>query len=214
MGYSRKSRGKKSYAKTASTARRVAGNAFRLAKFLKGVVNAEKKTYAKAITTAIGTTPIITDISDIAQGDDFFNRDGRSVLSKSLFVRSIYSMNASAGFSTVRVAVVMDTMNQGDAPAWTDVFVATNVISPKQAGNNNGYNGRFKVLHDKIINLQIFNVAQKQDYCFKKLDHHIYFEGTASTDAAKNAIYLMQLSNEATNTVVQNTYTTLKYYDN
>lgn len=165
------------------------------------------------LQTTVGTTPVINELTAIAQGDDYNGREGRSILAKSLYLRGYIQKNASATISVMRMIVVMDTMNQGTAPTWGDVFNSTDVSSPLSPTNSGGALGRFKILYDKLYRLTA-DTPTANLYVYRKLHHHIKYEGTASTDTVRNAIYILSLSTEATNTVGRDIFSTLKFYDN
>lgn len=207
-------RSRRGYRKSSGgSALALAKAAWKGVKFIRGIVNAEKRTHVVQLQTTVGTTPVINELTAIAQGDDYNGREGRSILAKSLYLRGYIQKNASATISVMRMIVVMDTMNQGTAPTWGDVFNSTDVSSPLSPTNSGGALGRFKILYDKLYRLTA-DTPTANLYVYRKLHHHIKYEGTASTDTVRNAIYILSLSTEATNTVGRDIFSTLKFYDN
>lgn len=204
-------RGKRTYSSTLGHVKRVAGNAFRMARFLKNVVNAEKNYLDTDISANYSTTATITDLTSMAEGDDQGARQGRSILAKSVFMRGYLNMSSAATATSVRLMIVMDTMNQGDAPTYTDIVSANAIAAPL---NISAYPGRYRILYDKQFLLSINGTRMRQIYCFKKLNNHIRFEGTGANTSTRNSLYFICVSSEATNTPAISGYARVGYYDN
>lgn len=190
----------------------LAVKAFKMAVALKGIINSEKHVHDVGITSAISSTGTVSTISGVAQSDDISGRTGRSILAKSIQLKSTMASHASATGSRVRTIIFVDNMNQGSTPSVTDIL--TEDGNPEALRNVLTEQGRFRVLYDHIHRLD--NVSAKQVTIDKyiKLNHHIFFEGTAAANVGKGSLWLLRVSNEATNTVSQNTETRLRFYDN
>lgn len=186
--------------------------AFKMAVALKGIINSEKHVHDVALTSAISSTGTVTSISGVAQSDDISGRTGRSVLAKSIQLKTTIASHASATGSRVRTIIFVDNMNQGSTPSVTDILADDG--NPESMRNVLTEQGRFRVLYDQIHRLD--NVSNKQATIDKyiKLNHHIFYEGTAAANVGKGSIWLLRVSNEATNTVSQNTETRMRFYDN
>lgn len=163
------------------------------------------------VTVSASSTPTVTGISLIAQGDDVTNREGRSILARSLFLRLSMTKHASATITMVRVVIVIDMRNAGASFASTDLLVSNDVNS--QLNVNAG--GRFRVLIDKVLSLDTDDVVQHREI-FRNLGFHIRYSGTAGdvTTAWQNAMFIMIFSNEATNTPQVTYNTRIRFIDN
>ncbi len=58
----------------------MAYSAYRTANKLKGIINSELHAHDTSLTSAISSTGVVTHLSNIDQGDDVGNRQGRSLL--------------------------------------------------------------------------------------------------------------------------------------
>lgn len=178
---------------------------------LKGLVNVEKKKLDTISTgSAISNSGTIVHLSAIAQGDGDNNRSGNSVYARSLNLKGTLSMHGSASNTFVRMSLVMDTQQIADtSPSFTDIYENSDINSHL----NNTTVGRFKVLCSRTYNLSVTN-TNKILYINKAMRHHIRYNGSASTDQQKGALYLVFVSNEATNTPNVNYEARLTYIDN
>jgi len=165
------------------------------------LLNAEVKHVDTAHSVAITTTPSLQLVSGIAQGDTALTRDGMSCKLKGGLFDIVVNMHASATSTRIRHLVVVDTRNNGSAPAAADIY---------DTGDTNGlmnidsYPNRFVVLHDEYIRL---DTASNRNFRVKValpalMDMHLTFNGTGATIAsvAGPAIYSILHSTEATNT--------------
>lgn len=198
---------------TAQKVAQVAQVAYRVA----GMVNAEKQYYDNN-NSGNASTPNETgntySISGIPQGDDEGGRTGNSILMKSLYLTVRGSMNASATNSCVRMLVVQDKFNTGTTPAPSDIMQyngsAFSVVSPL----NVDHTTRYRVIYDKLFKMSINGDQQFIVKKFLKYHKHIHYTGPNATDTYGGNIYLIFVSDEATNTpnIVFNAR--IGYYDN
>lgn len=189
----------------------LAAKAFALAKYLKSIVNVERKFFDVAQTNqAIGTTAVIYPLTQIAQGDAYNNREGNSVKAKSLFYRQTTVLNTSAEQTFVRVVIFKDMEQNGTSPTAAQLLESSgNYISPLNHVNGT----RFKILRDHIVNVtKTLNAKQYETYI--RLSNHIKFSDSASTDTKEGNIYLLLLSDQATNTPTIDFNSRLRYVDN
>lgn len=181
-------------------------------RFLKSVVNAEKKYCDTSVVTVTpNTTGQLVFLNPIATGTDQVTRNGMSVKATSLFVQGSVVKNASATSSIVRLLLVMDHDNQGTAPNVTDILDSANVNSQL-----NQYNGkRFQILRDKKLVLDTDEVTKIFKY-YMKLGMHLKYGGTTSGSgsARDNALYMLLISNEPTNTPSLTYSSRLRFIDN
>lgn len=194
----------------------LAAKAWTLAKYLKGLINVERKfldveTSAAAVSKTTGST---TWISSISEGTDYNQRTGISVKLTSLFIRGTINMNTTATQQSryVRFIVFMDSDPVSATPAMSDVFeVAGDPNSP--LNHTNG--ARFKILHDKLYSISL---SGPDNHIFKKyikLSHHLRW-GNSTTDRRAGHIYVMAFSD--TDTAAEEPlvgwYSRLRFVDN
>lgn len=147
---------------------------------------------------AIGTTAVVYGLSVIAQGNDYFNRNGNIVEAKSLYGRMNVNSSSVATFNTLRAMVIVDNDNQGTAPVGTDIFegAAYTYLSPLNHNNSK----RFTVLWDKVYVVEKANKAACNVKLFRKLNHSIRYGGTAGFNPREGNLYLVLLSDSPVNT--------------
>lgn len=191
---------------------RAAFSASSTANRLARVLNVEYKHYDTQIASAISSTPTVTDLTAIIQGDDVEQRNGRSIKAMSLFLQGLYTGHTSATRTTIRTVVVLDTRPDMGTPTYADVYEANSVTSLREI---NELQGRFRVLFDSTRNMTIASssiVTWKKYIPLRGL--HIKYDGTAAANVSQNGLYLMQISTEPTNTPSQSTEVRLRYVDN
>lgn len=110
-----------------------------------GAGKPEMKFLDTAISQACDTTGAVTPLNLVAQGDDFNQRDGRTITIKKIMIRGIMNPQDSIVANTLcRVMVFNDMQANGTTPAITDVLTAAS--SNTFQNLNNRY--RFKILKD------------------------------------------------------------------
>jgi len=188
----------------------VAAAAWEGVKQLKGIINSEKHFHIVGGSNSVSTTGAFVPLCSILQGDGQSNRTGNSVLAKGLVCRFNNIANGSATATLLRIMIVQDNQQIAD----TDPTQATLLESDVMSGLALGALGRYKILMDKSFCLD--NVSKKQNVVTKylNLNHHIRWNGTATSDIQKGGIYLFLLSDEATNTPTCTYNCRLSFYDN
>lgn len=206
-------RSRKPWYKKKYSAMEVASKAWSAAKWLKSMVNVERKVLQTTNNTSISTVPAVTHLSAIPQGDTQSQREGNSVKAIYLGIRSTITCNISATSGSFnRIVVVLDTQQVGDtSPSWSDVFTspdARSFLNPNTLG-------RFKILYDKVHNLTLGgNYENKYVEINIPLQHHLRYNGTASSDIQKGGLYYMVVGDQGTNTTTHNMNSRLRYVDN
>jgi hypothetical protein len=161
------------------------------------------------------TTGNVRNLCLIPEGSDYNERTGRSIKLKSIAIKAQLKVNATAELNTIRVMVVRTLLNSSSAPTVSDVLQSVDINSFRNRENNQR---SFNVLYDRNITLSLDNDNEYKQFSFyKKLDSHMYFSGTAATEASsgKGAIYLMLLSDQSVNTpTMANCHTRITYVDN
>lgn len=193
------------------TVGQLAKKAYSGVRMLKGIVNSEKKSFDSALPNPQSSTATITGLSNIAQGDDYNAREGRSILVKSLEYEGTIRMNSSATDTLYRLVLFIDHDNTGTAPTAAQVGI-TGVNGMRSSNPVNMK--RFTILRDRLI--RVTSGANVTFPCngFHKLSHHVKYDGTAATDAVQGSVWTLTVSDQATNTPAISVSTRLRYYDN
>lgn len=197
------------------SAMELAGKAYTAARYLKGMINTEKKHFDTDINAQTPTSSgTLLSICDIAQGDNIQERLGNSILCKSALVRLTTTINATATATFVRVLVIRDKQQIADTdPALNKVLDGshgTYITAP----HNTDYVGRFETLYDRVHKVDDNSHIIKYTSIYCPINKHIRFNGAASTDVQKNGLYLLLISSEATNAPTLDGFARISFYDN
>lgn len=212
-GYRRRRYKKKSWynKKHCYSARDVAISAMKGVKYLKGLVNSEVHKLESDIGASVSDSGSITHLTPITQGDSTANRQGNSVLGKYLTCRGILTKHASATATQVRCMLFRDNQQVGDtSPGISDILQSTPYINSMLSSTTVG---RFTKLYDKLVFLSS-NKPSGQFVINLAVKSHVRFNGSASSDIQKNGLYLVLVSNEATNTPSVDAQARFGFYDN
>lgn len=189
----------------------VARKGYHLAKKIARLVNVEIKNHDidQTGTFTVPNTGIVHDLTVIAQGDSKGTRDGSSI--KPLRVSGRLSINSSgsATFTKLRMILVRGKQENGVIPTISTYFETVDPLSPKN------HNNRFqsKTLFDKTF---IFNsVDKKTGYMDinETLFGHVHYTD-ATTAIEDGGLYLIMLSDQATNVPSLGYYIRVSYTDN
>lgn len=180
-------------------------------RYLKGLVNSELFKYEINDTgNSIDASGTIINLNEIAQGDGDAGRTGNSILAKSLYLNFDFSKHNLATNTYLRMLLFIDKQQISDTyPSVTDVLDTASVLAPL----NNATVGRFTILRDMrvVLNDNRPGIFFK---IYKKLFNHIRFNGGLATDTQKGGVYLLFISNEATNAPTVSFRGRLCYHDN
>lgn len=179
---------------------------------IKKLINVEHHKHDTNVTgSQISNTGAIFSLTDVAQGDGQGERSGDSILCQSMFSRTTVTISPSAVTTCLRYIIFQDKQQISDSePAVTDVLQTASCLSPL----NEITVGRFKILHDTLYTVQDNGVAIRFTKMFKELNTHVRFNGSAGSDHQKNTIYLLALSDQATNKPILASHIRLNYTDN
>jgi len=165
-------------------AARNASKALKIASNVSGLLNTEFKLIDTTASTNILATWSVVPITECAQGADATNREGRSILAKSVYFTAGISAAAAQVIPVrVRVAIFVDDMQQGVAPVGTDVWTVNgmealrNVIVKQK---------RFKILYDKCHTINDPNGGNAAISIRKYLpmSRHVKYIGTTAAAAS------------------------------
>lgn len=198
----------------ASGAGRVARVA-RTVSMLSGLINSEVKYVDSAFASSITNTgsSANTTLTNIAEGDDVNQRNGRWLLAKSMQSRMAFTVNTAAtGATIVGYAFVMDkkaSIGTSGTP-WTDVFATAD----PNALINRADSERFVILKRGVLDLSSQNASKHIKVYIPLKGIHLKYNGTLATNVDQNMIYLVLISNQATNTPSITGNFRFDYYDN
>lgn len=190
----------------------MAKTAWRTAKYVKSLLNVEKKIHEVSSTTSPSSTGYVTALTDIGQGDTINLRDGNSIKLTYMGLRATLTANASAPITYVRCIVFRDNQQEPDTvPAIGSLLESASVNSFLAQASL----GRFSVLMDKVYSLNNNGPTQTRyiESNFK-LNNHVRYNGSSSVDIQKGGYYILWLSNLATLTPGLSWNTRVRFIDN
>lgn len=194
--------------------RDLAEAAMGIAKGVASLINVEFKTRDTTSSTVTTNSGVLVHLTDIDQGDNYYERSGDSIKIKSVRTTLRMVQHSSASTTGIRAIWLMDTDSaNGTSPAITgDNGVLANTsleTMPDVSGTR-----QFWILKDKTFVLQNDNRMRLFDY-YRRLDAKCTFDGpTGSSDYDKNHLWLLLLGTEDTYTPTVHTYTRVRYLDN
>jgi hypothetical protein len=198
----------------ATMAKQVYGDVLPYMKSLKNLLNVEDKYVDVANTAGFSSTATLILLNGVLQDDTENGRVGISIKSVSLDFNMTLTINSSATATYVRMFIVRDEQPNGAAFTYgtfvssqTDVRTLTNV----------NFEQRFYTYADELFAL---NSNGQQNQVFRTripINFHTYFDDSDVgdvTDISKNSLYLVLVSNEATNTPTIGYYSRYWFVDN
>ena len=192
-----------------------ASKALAVAMGVKKLINVEWKSKTTVASTPAAATVSIQNLTAIAVGDDYDDREGRKIRLKSVQLKGSAEINASATATKLRVMVVRDNNGSTTAPVIADLFANDAAFYDNKPHNDDPQtNARFSVLMDKFYILDTAKQRMVGIRGYRKLNSHCYFSGSASTDEGKGSLWLLSASDEATNTPGLTMEAIVKWIDN
>ncbi len=188
-----------------------------IASRLKRLINIEVKNFdVQQTSVAIGTGPIIVQLSNIPQGDGTSTRDGAQC--KVIGIQLCYKieMDLTATQSQFRIMLVLDKQtNQAiyvGGDLLEDITTQDSMLSPRNLDNLK----RFSVLYDKVHLLAIDGQSQAYGKRFFKKEILLRYDASTPSiaDLTQSSLSLFMLSSEVANSPVISTFTRLRYVDN
>lgn len=214
--YGRRSTRGTNYVRSISSGIKMARRAWTLASRLRRLVNVEIKKYDAAVSAGTGITSTGSSypLHEMAQGDTDQLRNGNSI--KPLYLRLVMNFvnNSTAVNTRVRYLIIRDMQQVPDtSPAVSDVLDGS-VASYCDAPLNNLAVGRYKILRDSVVTMTSVSRPVVNIKLNEKLYGHIRYNGSASTDIQKGGLYLLVVSDQATNTPTFGFNLRLSFTDN
>jgi len=214
---------------TLSTVARVASTALKLGKFAASVLNVEKKYFDTSQSSQVDNTNLPVNQCLMAQGTTATTRIGNSVKLKSMQTRfSIYQVPANTNPCHVRCIIYQDTSKSTyTTPAVADILEVNSTTFVSISPYSMNEPGRWKILLDKTMMLSPygqdgsyhhFDFFHKFGSTNKKgeaYDHLQWDEtGSGQADMRGYPIYILTLSDDATNGPLVQYYNRLRFIDN
>lgn len=189
--------------------------AWQLAKHIATLINVEEKVFDVDGSggIVITSTPTVVNLTNIAQGSDYFNRVGDSILLQGIEFRARVNSNTAAGADWMRVLIVRDKLQRGVDPVLGDVLQGG--TSPSVQPYLEPQDQRFDVLYDHLIEINSPGVGlatsgSSTTYMphrvvlpplVRKYNVHVKYQNTTGADASNwiGGLYLMAVAGDATN---------------
>jgi len=230
-------RGKNWRQYTAGDAADLAAKAIAGVKYLTGLINVEQKMFDYNNTnSAVTNGGVVYEIATIPEGSDFNQREGNSVLTQHMELDFYMSPNAQTGSNQFRVMVLRDKFRDTtSAPAASGILEMTggaySTLSPllHYQDTLNASGRRFAVLKDEVFDLNAAVVAATsggmttatigtQKGCRWRIPLHAHMNWDATTGNAAaafaGALYVLVISNDASNGPSIAFYSRIYYTDN
>ena len=185
-----------------------------LAKHLKTLVNVEKKVVdiTESGSTFSSSTAHVGNLNICAQGDTDLTRDGAQMKMIRTAIRGELLMNGSASGTIARIIICIKKDTSGSAPSNFGSLLTSNSTRAFY-DRNRIYN--FKILFDKTYSLS----SDKPNVAFrfaKKLQNVVRFDDVNADVAsiARNGLFILALSDQATNTPTIKYHNRVTFVDN
>lgn len=162
--------------------------------------HAERKFFDSTVSQTTNTTWDVNALSQpIVQGVGGGNRIGDNITYTSLLVKGRYQINplAAASGTNMRLVIVLDKMNDGIAPIFSDLFVNNGMdstYSPQQIKEK-----RFTILHDKVSNVAVGGITTITMNLRIALRQTAAYNATTNVVGAngKNSMWLFSAADDA-----------------
>lgn len=185
----------KSAGKTIGDVAQVAGTALTIAKSVAALVNVEKK-YCNTTLSSFNvenTNWIGGCLNQIAEGDDYLNRNGRSLKATNLHLRMQVVGQSNMLINTFRFIILQDLGCQGAVPTPANIWSTTsgdNIVNSYRNYDSAAFR-RYKILSDQTYNLDNKINIQQTVTLNMPINSHINFIGTtnAVADIGSNSLF-------------------------
>jgi len=197
--------------KTAGSVASTAMTALKVARGVAALVNAEKKYFDTSQSASIVNTGSIYPLTNMAQGTTYNTRDGNSIKLTSLLIRLRTIMNTASNEATVRFIVFIDKeYNNISTIQVTDVLENADYLNP--VNHTNGK--RFKILYDKYHVMSVTGTQGQYKRIFLKLNHHAKYADNSTTNQREGNMFVLAISDQATNQPGLAYYSRIRFLDN
>ncbi len=182
---------------------------------IRRVMNVECKRFDNiSPRAALSTSGTMACLSFIPLGDNYNQRDGRSIRTMGLEMRIVNELDPAVTLKDlVRTVVFADLENAGSAPAVTDLLTTAHPMATFNVNNL----ARFIPVWDNLEAVETYTTEYRTHTLKLPLDEHIRFRGDGATaaDQAEGSLWLCVIKLSATaNSSFQTLYSRLSYVDN
>ncbi len=198
--------------RTQRSVEQFAGDAYSLAKRslaglneIRKFINIEEKYSDTSVSHTPDQNGSITCISQLAQGTNVGNRIGDSVRVQRLSLLGRAAVSSSVtSYSMTRIIVFRDMEGQGTAPVVSDVLESVGSSAAPRQPYDWLNRKRFSILADWFMPLTALSGGSSvREFSFDvDLAKHVLYRGTTAAAASdgEGSIYVLSVSDEATNT--------------
>ncbi len=185
---------KKTYKKRYS---RTKGKVTATTRWVKKYLDVEYKKISIVVDSNIDSAGVSIFLTLVGNASAVNAREGNKITMKSMFIRLTIKPNVAAPKNDfVRMMLIKDKQQIADTiPILVDVlgagFGIPTSLDPEDVG-------RFSVLWDKTWAINVNGTGLFHFKKYFKMNNSVRFNGTASTDQQRNAVYLMIFTSEST----------------
>ncbi len=194
-----------------------AAKALAIARGIKKLINVEVKNFdVQQGGVSLTQTPVIVQLSNIAQGDGTNQRDGAQCKMVGIDLNFVLTQNASATQTFVRVMLILDKQtNQAiylPADLLEDVTGGDNIVTPRNLDNLK----RFTILYDRSFEFSGDGNRSAIVKKYIKKEVLLRYDGSTPSiaDLTQSSISFIQMASEATNTPTITHFSRLRFIDN
>lgn len=195
-------------------ARRSYNKAYKLARYAVSMLNTEMKKIDETASVTYNTAGTFRLLNGSIRGNSDDNRIGTQIRVKNCYLRLKFNKNASATATQIRYILFIDTQSNGASPTVANLLevAASPMISPLNTDNGK----RFNVILDRVVNLNTDRPEAFRKHFLKPDFKTEYNSGSVGniTDISTNALQLLIISDEATNTPTVGSYSRIRFVDN
>jgi len=178
---------------------------------IRRFINIETKFSDVILNITFSNSGALTVLSETAQGLTSTTRVGDSIRLQSFEFRGTAKAVSSSAPDTIRFIILRDLDGYGTAPGVTDVLEAANAWSPYKFNKLQ----RFQILFDELATVDLVTKESVLVVYKSAINSHIKYLGTTAAAASdgKGTIYLLTISNNASNQPVFTGVSRMTYTD-
>jgi len=194
-----------------------ARKALAVARQVKGMLNTEKNFLDRQLTaSAISSSGSLFSLILMAQGDTSNLRQGDQVKLVHIRYDGTFKIHASAAQSNLRIIIFVDKQANGALPTVANVLADATANDAIVSGYNTDNKYRFRVLYDKVVQLDQAGKQSGRRSFRKKLNLRIRYGTNAGdiTDLNSANLCFLIISDEATNTPTTTQFIRTLFVDN
>lgn len=172
----------------------------------------EVKSTAASHSGLVSNSGVVTLISGIAEGTDYDDRVGKKIVIKSVQIKGFMAnKDSTLGATTViRLMIVRDNSFSGTAPAISDLLLNSNAYSLR--------NPRPDLLRKYTVLYDTFRANDRDNPHnlfgkYRRLNQQAIFDGASVSSVSKGSLYVVMLSNRATDIPTVSWQSMVKFID-